>query len=326
MARRAAALISVVLAIVLVGCQSDPAARSGSDSSGGGSTAPAMISTAFGDVRPPDDPKRVVALGWGDAEAALALGVQPVGAADWLAFGGAGVGPWAEDLYDKPPKILGTLELSYEDVAALKPDLILDTKSAGDKGRYDKLAKIAPTVGIPTGAQNYTTSTDQQVKMIGQALGRSDRATALLDKAHAEFAATAKKYPTLQGQTVTVAAQTTEGWGAYIRSTDRVRFMESLGMKNSPEVDAAEPDGFTVPVSRENLDLLDADLLVVMPIGVTSAQIEKNKIFRQVPAVKKGHYVILDDPKISKAYALDSVLSLQFALSKVAPKLSAALN
>jgi iron complex transport system substrate-binding protein len=37
-----------------------------------------------------------VALGWSDAETALALGVQPVGASDWLAFGGEGVGPWAE--------------------------------------------------------------------------------------------------------------------------------------------------------------------------------------------------------------------------------------
>ena len=55
------------------------------------------IDTKFGSVEVPKDPKKVVALGWGDAETALALGVQPVGASDWVEFGGKGVGPWAED-------------------------------------------------------------------------------------------------------------------------------------------------------------------------------------------------------------------------------------
>jgi iron complex transport system substrate-binding protein len=34
----------------------------------------------------------------------LALGVQPVGASDWLAFGGEGVGPWATGRYTKAPE------------------------------------------------------------------------------------------------------------------------------------------------------------------------------------------------------------------------------
>ena len=49
---------------------------------------PVTVSTAFGDVTVEEEPTRVVALGWSDAETALALGVQPVGASDWLAFGG----------------------------------------------------------------------------------------------------------------------------------------------------------------------------------------------------------------------------------------------
>jgi ABC-type Fe3+-hydroxamate transport system substrate-binding protein len=64
----------------------------------------------------------VVALGWSDAETALALGVQPVGASDWLGFGGEGVGPWAAGRYDEAPQIIDTLEPSLEAIAALKPD------------------------------------------------------------------------------------------------------------------------------------------------------------------------------------------------------------
>ena len=51
------------------------------------------------------------------------------------------------------PQLIGTLEPEYEKVAALKPDLILDTKSSGDQDRYDTLKGIAPTVGVPTGGE-----------------------------------------------------------------------------------------------------------------------------------------------------------------------------
>ena len=109
----------------------------------------ATVTTMFGDVTVPANPKRVVALGWSDAETALALGVRPVGASDWLEFGGEGVGPWAEGRYDTPPVLLGTQELDYEQIFELKPDVILDTRSDNSKERFDELSKIAPTVAPP---------------------------------------------------------------------------------------------------------------------------------------------------------------------------------
>src|SRR5699024_8469305 len=81
--------------LVLAGC-------GGGDSESSDTSGPS-VDTKFGSVDVPADPQRVVALGWGDAETALALGVQPVGASDWVEFGGMGVGPWAEDLYDEAP-------------------------------------------------------------------------------------------------------------------------------------------------------------------------------------------------------------------------------
>ena len=61
-----------------------------SDSADAPAEAGATVSTMFGDVEVPANPERVVALGWSDAETALALGTQPVGVADWMAFGGKG--------------------------------------------------------------------------------------------------------------------------------------------------------------------------------------------------------------------------------------------
>ena len=79
---------------------------SASTQGGGGEGFPVTVATKFGDVTVENKPQRVVALGWGDAETALALGVQPVGASDWLDFGGEGVGPWMAGKYTNPPQLI----------------------------------------------------------------------------------------------------------------------------------------------------------------------------------------------------------------------------
>src|SRR5918997_7140219 len=78
---RGAALLATVL--VAAGCGSGDDASSGDAAAGGspasGGAFPVTIENAFGPVQIPEEPQRVVALGWSDAETALALGVQPVG-------------------------------------------------------------------------------------------------------------------------------------------------------------------------------------------------------------------------------------------------------
>src|SRR5882757_4938899 len=104
-------VLLVAAVVALAGC----AGGGETDSAGGGTFA--KVSTKFGEVSVPSERKRVVALGWGDAETALALGVAPVGASDWLAFGGEGVGPWATGRYKQTPEKIGTLEPEYEKIA-----------------------------------------------------------------------------------------------------------------------------------------------------------------------------------------------------------------
>src|SRR5699024_5952840 len=123
-----------------------------------------IIETKFGDVEITDQPEKIIALGWGDAETVLSLGIEPIGASDWLAFGGDGVGPWLEDAYETSPTMIGTMEPDYEQIAALEPDLILDVKSSGDEERYDRLSDIATTVGVPLDGDNYLTSAEDQVR------------------------------------------------------------------------------------------------------------------------------------------------------------------
>ncbi|MGH3448446.1 MAG: iron-siderophore ABC transporter substrate-binding protein, partial [Nocardioidaceae bacterium] len=257
---------------------------------------------------------------------AIALGVQPVGASDWLGFGGDGLGPWVKDGYTTKPTIIGTLEPSYEKIWDLHPDLILDVKSSGDQKRYDMLSKIAPTIGIPEGADDYMTGMTTQVKMIAAALGKPEKGAALLADIDQRFGDAAAAHPQFKGKTVSVSALSGGGWGAYIASTDRVRFLHRLGFENSPTINAAKPEGFTVPISAEKLSMLDADLVVSMPIGKPASAIADNPVFEQIPAVKAGRYLVLGNADVRAAYSTNTVLSIPYALDKMVPMLAAKLK
>jgi iron complex transport system substrate-binding protein len=325
-ALRGAALLAA--ALVLAGCGSDSGGTSAEGSAAPGSAAgafPATVTTAFGDVEVPKAPERVVALGWGDAETALALGVQPVGASDWLAFGGEGVGPWAAGQYDQAPTIIDTLEPSYEAIAALKPDLILDTKSPATQERYDALSKIAPTIGQPKGVDPYLTTYDQQLDLIGQALGKTTEADAVEKQVDDAFTAAAAAHPEFAGVDVAVAAYGSTGFGAYVRGDGRVDFMEKLGFTNSPKVQDLATSSFFVPVSDEQLPLLDAGLTVAFPIFVDASQITGNPLWQAIPSVQAGHSVVLDDPVLANAFSLATPQSIQYALTNAVPLFAAAL-
>ncbi|MDT8913058.1 iron-siderophore ABC transporter substrate-binding protein [Amycolatopsis sp. PS_44_ISF1] len=291
---------------------------------GGGAVT---VATAFGDVSVPSAPKRVVALGWGDAEVALTLGVQPVGAADWLPVGGDGVATWVprDRRYTTEPKLLGTKEVDVEQVAALEPDLILDTRASGDRARYDQLAALGvPVVGIPRGGEAYRTTWQDQLTLIGRALGKPAEAAKVRADLEAKFQRAAAANPGFAGRTMVTGARTGAGYGAYVNGGSRVEFMEKLGFQQSPKVQALAGKSFSVPVSAERMDLFDADLTVISLIGATADQVTGDPLFQSVPSVKAGHFVVLTDRTISQAFASGTPLGLSYAIDRVVPLLAQA--
>ncbi|WIE76162.1 iron-siderophore ABC transporter substrate-binding protein [Curtobacterium sp. MCSS17_007] len=314
----AAAGAVVAASLVLAGCTSGSSSPAASDdASGSGGAFPVSIQTALGTTEIPSQPKRVVALGWGDAETALELGVQPVGASDWLAFGGDGVGPWLKDAYTKKPTIIQTLEPSYEQILKLKPDLILDTKSSGDKDRYAKLSAIAPTVAIPKGGENYLTTTEQQVDLVSRALGKESEGKKLLTDLDDAYAAARKAHPEFDGKTAVVGSYTADGFGAYASKDSRSTFMQQLGFTIPKAVDQQAGDAFSVSLSQENLDLLDADLTVVLPIYVDASKAESDPLFQKVPSVQAGHSIVVDDADVSNAFSLGTTAAIEWALDRL---------
>ena len=314
--RLAAAVLGLLLLITSCGSAGDTA------------TAPAgpTADTMFGRVTVPARPQRVIALGWSDAETALALGVQPVGASDWQGFGGEGVGPWAAGRYAQPPVQLGTSEPNYETIAALKPDLILNTRSSGSPEQNDILSRIAPTVGPPPGTVAYGTGWREQMRLVSQALGKPDLGAQRIAELEGKFKEATEAHPELAGKTVAVAAYYGNKWGAYLTGDPRVGFMTDLGMRNKPEIDALANGNFYVDVSPERLSLLSADLTVAFPLGADARQLRADPMLNQIPSARAGHLLVLDDPTLTMAFSSGSTLGIAYAIDHGAPQFAAALR
>ncbi len=321
-------VVVATAALALTGCSSSDDSTTPESPAGqsAGGSFPQTVETKFGDVRIDHEPTRIVALGWGDAETALALGAQPVGASDWLGFGGEGVGPWAAGLYDEAPELIDTLEPSYEAIAALKPDLILDVRSSGDQERHDRLAEIAPTVGVPEGGDSYLTSMEDQVDMIATALGVPEKGAELLTEVDDAYAAAAKAHPEWEGKTVTAATKTSEGWGAYIEGGGRVETLERYGFVQNPAIEElpVSSTGFSVSISSENLDVMEADLIVAFPIFLETTAITDDPQWQQLDAVKAGHSVVIDGD-LSAAYSINSPLAALYTVKNLTPLLEEAV-
>lgn len=318
-----------LLALTLTGCagttgDSDDSTESSATPTDG--TFPQTVETAFGDVTVESAPQRIVALGWADAETALAFGYQPVGASDWLEFGGDGVGLWAEGLYDESPEIIATLEPSYEAIAALDPDLILDVRGSGDQERYDRLSEIATTIGVPEGGESYLTTQEQQVEMISTALGVPEKGEEMLAEIDDAYQSAADAHPEWAGKTVTAATRTSEGWGAYIEGSNRVQTLERFGFVQNPTVQEipVNSGGFSVSISSEELGLIDADLIIAFPIYIETTEITDDAQWKALPAVVDGRSIVIDGD-ISAAYSLGSPQAALYTVDNLTPLLEKAI-
>ena len=325
-----AAVASVAAAIlVLSGCAATPSVESDSG------TLLGTVDTMFGTVDVPvaaDGTLTVVALGWSDAEMALSLGVTPVAVFDWQGFGAAykGVGPWATSLFgDVTPQIIerGAETLNFEQIELLKPDLILNTRSGNDEKEFERLSQIAPTVYAPKGTAAYATDWATQLTSVSEALGLGAQGKALIDSTEKSIATAAAAHPEFAEKTAVSAAKFGDAYGAYLAGDGRFDILTALGFLSNPAVDALTSNGFYAAVSAENVPAFDADVLIVVPIGFTLAEVQADPLLASLRVVKEKRAVFIDpDSELSGAYSAASVLSIPVVLDQLVPKLAAAAS
>lgn len=288
---------------------------------------PLTIEHKFGTTVIEQAPDRVASVDYNGADNLLALGVQPVAIRYWYGDYEQAVWPWAQDLLTTSPEILRG-DLNFEQVAASEPDVIVAIWSGITKDEYDQLSKIAPVVAVPEGVGDYALPWDQLALIAGEAVGKADEAEALVEDLRSEMAAISDRHPDWDGKTASVAYYWRDTPGVYTGDDIRPLLLSNLGLETPASVnDAAGAEEFAFSFSEEELEIIDADVLVWITDGSQDQRdkIEGLALRPALTAYQEGREVFTDDV-LTGAFSHGSLLSLPFALEQLEPKIAAAID
>jgi iron complex transport system substrate-binding protein len=328
MTRSVAALAALLLGVSLAGCGGDDEAADQSantQSTAAKAAFPVTVAHKFGNTTIESEPKRVVTVGYTDQDAVLALGVVPVGVGDFLGGYKWRERPWAQEaLGGAKPAVVSGQEINFEAVAAQLPDLIIAINAGLKKSGYDRLSRIAPTVGQSGDFVDFGMPWDDQTMLVGRALGREAQAKKVVADVNAKFDAVRKAHPEFAGKTAILAYGGPEGYGAYSTQDTRSRFLSDLGFKTPERIDQLAKGSFFTAFSQEQFRLMDQDLVVMYG---PQKNIEGNRVVRRLDAVKQGRVVYLDlTDQIAGALGFASALSLPYLLDESDDVFAAAVD
>jgi iron complex transport system substrate-binding protein len=294
---------------------------------------PVSVTHAFGSTTIPSPPKRVVSIGFSDHDVLLALGVKPIAVREWFGNKPSATWQWAtKELGTLRPTVLGSGDLSFEAIAKLAPDLIVSAYAGLTKDEYDKLSRIAPTVAQSGKYPNYSTPWQDMTATIGAAVGQPARARKLIADVEARFTAAKTAHPAFASATTVVMDCSLQSGAYSILGPDdpRGRIMRALGLSYPANVTAKIPKGqFYVPLSREHIELVEVDALVVLVYDPAAKNaLLKDPLYQQLDVVKRGSVTYLDnvEPPLNAAMGFSTVLSLPYFLDRFVGPLAASLK
>ena len=159
------------------------------------------ITHLFGQTVIKEPPKRVVSAGYTEQDDLLAVGVVPIAVTNWWGDQPFAVWPWAQPKLGGAQPVVLNLDngIPVDQIAGLKPDLIVAINAGVDADTYQKLSAIAPTVPQSDGDAFFEPWKDQATA-IGQAVFQADQMKSLIDAVDKQFAAVAQKNPQWQGK------------------------------------------------------------------------------------------------------------------------------
>lgn len=304
-------------------------------------TFPVTIKHALGESTIKEKPQRVVALGWGNDDAALSLGVAPV-ALPVVSWGGNENKslPWRDEALkelgaaygtDKAPIQLDDSNgIPLEDIARARPDVILAMTSGITADDYKKLEEIAPVVAYPEKA--WGTSWQDTLDMAGKALGEEARAKNVKEETEQLIADQAAKHPELKDKTFIyghLGSGEATTIGFYSHEDNRPRMMEAVGMKIADVAMKADEatDKTWIEWSPEKASELESDVYFTFESADGDAEkVKADPLLQQIPAVKAGNLVIDEDKIMHQVVSGASPISLKWGLEKYLDHVVQSLN
>lgn len=330
------AAATTALALTLGACGGSADGAPASSAEAASAAFPVSIKHVYGTTEITEQPERVATVSWVNADAVLALGVVPVAMAkDVWGNNAQGSTDWKDAKLQELGAAIGTEKapvqyseadgVNFTALAEAQPDLIVAGYSGLTKEEYDKLSKIAPVIGPVS--PNYTSSWQDVTTAVGQALGKTAEAAALVGDVEGKLAAAAEANPVFK-ETTFIAGNLEPADGGinlYATGDSRPRFLTALGMKQSRMVDENVKEGeFFLPWAAERANELESDIFFTwVPAGSSTDAIKENKLFSQIPAVSKGGLVAAANDMEVLSISAASPLSVPYAIDKVVPALAA---
>jgi iron complex transport system substrate-binding protein len=325
--RLAAVCAALLVALPLAACGDDDDTSGSVPASADSrsSAFPVTVEHKYGTTTIESAPERVVTVGYTDQDVTLAFGVVPVGVGDFLGGYDWRNRPWAQEaLGGAEPEVVAGQEINFEAVAAQRPDLILAINAGLKKSDYDKLSRIAPTVAQSGDFIDFGMPWQEQTRLVGKALGQSEKAEQIIEDLEAKFAKAREEHPEFEGRTAILAYGGPDGYGAYATGDTRSRFLTDLGFDLPEEVDELAGESFYAEFSSEQFRLMDQDLVVMYG---PQEHIERDKVFGRLDAVKEDRVVYVDlTDQFAGALGFASALSLDYLLDEAVPKFAAAVD
>lgn len=259
------------------------------------SSPPRLIHHALGETLIGGTPQRVVTLFQGATDTAVALGIKPIGVVD----------SWTEKPTYKylRPALNGVTHVgletqpSLEDIALLKPDLIIASRFRNEK-IYGLLSQIAPTVALDEVFEFKKT-----VQVMGVALNREAQADRLLTDWRRRVGGLRERLLARVGANWPLSVSVMEFRGDHVRNYLSGSFAGSILSEIGfvwPQRGASSQGILQKLTSKESIPVLDADLFFLF-IRPENPAVQQNyrdwvshPLWRRMNAPRQEHVYRVD--------------------------------
>lgn len=289
------------------------------------SAYPMTLVSPYGETVLEARPQDVIPVSDVDTDIAIALGVQPQSIPK---YGEYPLNEYTleriEELgWEVPPTWDAGDGVNFDALIEQEPDAILGVSAWSLDTDWEQLSMIAPVIALPEADDYGQMPWPERTRIAATALGIPEKAEEVIDDVDAQIEEAAAAHPEWAGQTITyVVIHPDQITYSSFEGSD-VDLLTKLGFVLPEE--AAQFDEENTSVAKENLDLIDADVLMVAyPFGdeglVSRDQLETDPLFQSVPAVQDGRYVVLGDD-IASPLAYPGPISTPFVLERLVPLL-----
>ncbi|ABW28351.1 ABC transporter substrate-binding protein [Acaryochloris marina] len=243
-----------LLLSLLMSCASDPLPNLPQQRSPLAKGTFLSIEHAMGTSQVPIQAQRVITVDTAALDAALALGVKPVGSVVYSQFP-AYLGDQTEGIASVGE---GT-QPNLETILSLKPDLILGSKISSGK-IYKHLDRIAPTV--LTEGSGREGEWHENFRLFAKALNKESAGRQVLTDYQQRVKALQQQLVEVDQTVVSVVATGQGQIGLYTSNSFSGSVLEDIGFDRPSKQKNAK--GYAVQIAREDLDSLNGDLLFLI--------------------------------------------------------------